>query len=403
MNIYQKLRKAFHAEPLPVTTQAPIEPPTSPVEPPEPVKPISHDPIDFTHVLRHSGAFQQYNYGMDVTQLNKLLAPFLLSVDDVSQGVTTITYKINLDVNTNVNKLLRLKTNMEIAINDSTARIYLDGAQLCIEKKGAANIVRMGDLYTGDFVGNQNGLLMAMGKDSHNKPVYYDLTEAPHMLVAGTTGSGKSVFLHDVICSLIMNHPDDIEIIGIDMKGTEFLAYENTHNFTYISETSDAVSILADLCEEMDARYKTISAAHCRDIASYNESGHFMKRVVCIIDEFADLMLTSGKQVEQYVVRLAQKARACGIHLVIATQRPTANVITGLIKTNIPTRVSFKVTSIIDSRIILDRKGAETLNGHGDMLLIRNGDYEPTRIQAPFMDEKEIRRVTIMAESEGGL
>lgn len=338
--------------------------------------------------------FKTFSHNDDIQQINKLLADYNIQVDSYIDSPTITTYKCNLSVNTKINQILRLENNFAIACKDNNVRVYLDGDQLCIEKKGADNTVFMGDMLSAQFM-NREELLLAIGINNKGEKIFYDLNKAPHMLIAGTTGSGKSVFLHQLIVSLLINHSTDVDIIGIDPKGVEFREYNPIQTFTFVQSTREAIKTLENLTDEMDRRYMTLAEAHCRDITEYNSKGGEMRRIVCIIDEFADLIMSSCREVEDYTVRLAQKARACGIHLIIATQRPTVNVITGLIKANIPTRISFKVTNQIDSRVILDRKGAERLNGKGDMLFLANGSFEPMRCQGSYMETWEITNAAV--------
>jgi S-DNA-T family DNA segregation ATPase FtsK/SpoIIIE len=226
--------------------------------------------------------------------------------------------------------------------------------------------------------------------------VLADVATMPHMLVAGTTGSGKSVFMHQLIVSLLIKHkPHELQLYLVDMKMVEFSAYSSLRNCNVVSDTQGAVDLLARLCDEMDGRYQTLSRYGCRDIDSYNSShaNKPMSHIVVFIDELADLILTSKKAVELSIVRLAQKARACGIHLIIATQRPDRNVVTGLIKANIPTKACFKVSSCVNSRVVLDRGGAEKLVGRGDMLYLGEGMTDPIHVQSGYISEKEIKNI----------
>ena len=327
--------------------------------------------------VRARNHFITQNHTDDISRLNLLLSKYGLKVDDVIDAPTVTTYISNLDVDTKINAVLRLEKNFGIAVNDNNVRVYLDGAKLCIEKKGADNEVIINDLYKCLSEDKYN---LMVGIDNKGEKIICNLAKAPHILVAGTTGSGKSVFLHSCLMSLLMAHPMDIDIIGIDPKGNEFYDYSALKNFTFVKDTTNAIQTLKKLVDEMEMRYDTLTRARCRDIDEYNKL-YNMRRKVCVIDELADLMLTGGKTVEDYIVRLAQKARACGIHLILATQRPSADIITGLIKANIPTRVCFAVKSQVDSRIVLDQKGGENLNGKGDMLFQSNGAMEVLRVQ----------------------
>ena len=342
--------------------------------------------FDTKELFRERLRFNTIDHKEDIARLNYLLSKYGIKVDRTIDAPTVTTYICDLDIDTKVNQLMRMEKNISIAVKDNNVRVYLDGDKFCIEKKGANNEICIADLY--DALSEDSFNLM-IGMDNHKNRVVCDITKAPHILVAGTTGSGKSIFLHSCILSLLIKHPLDIDIIGIDPKGTEFQDYSVLKNFTFVRDTTTAIQTLRELVNDMDMRYIQMQIAKCRDIDEYNAHNEPMKRKVCIVDELADLMYTGGKQVENYIVRLAQKARACGIHLILATQRPSADIITGLIKANIPTRICLSVKSQIDSRIILDEKGGEKLNGHGDMLYQANGAREVVRAQGVFFTKSE--------------
>ena len=324
----------------------------------------------------------------DIAAINSLLHKHGLEVTSGVESLTMISYRVKLTPDCNINKLLKLQPNLCIAMNDDTVKLYREKNELVIEKKGADNTVYTGDLCT-DYFNDHKGLALILGYDTHGQKIYTDLKKAPHILIAGTTGSGKSVLENVMIISLLTKYPD-LEMYGIDTKRVEFQSFTAAPNFHLITDAIKATETLKNLCDEMERRYMELVKARANNIDEYNSRpGHNMKPIVVVIDEFADLMLLSGKSVEEHVVRLAQKARACGIHLIIATQRPTRDVITGLIKANIPTKICLKVTSALDSRIVLDRNGGETLIGKGDMLYLANGAYDPIRVQGCYITEPE--------------
>ncbi len=245
-------------------------------------------------------------------------------------------------------------------------------------------------------------LSFAVGKDVGGDPVFADLSKMPHMLVAGSTGSGKTIFLNTCIVSLLYkNSPQDLRLILVDPKRVEFSLYANLpHLLTpIIYDAEKAAGALSWLIKEMERRFKVLAEVGSRNITSYheivakNEDLEKMPFIALVVDELADLMANKGNEIEAGIVRIAQMARAVGIHLVLATQRPSVEVITGLIKANVPARVSFRVASQIDSRTILDTAGAEKLLGMGDMLLLSTENAKPKRIQAPFMSEEEGKRI----------
>lgn len=234
----------------------------------------------------------------------------------------------------------------------------------------------------GDFI---------IGKNDGGGIVSARLDELPHLLIAGTTGSGKSVFENDIICSLACQYPPErLNLLLIDPKSVEFAAYNSLPHLVsdVISDAAKAVDALQWAAAEMDRRYKELERLGRR-----SNSGEF-PRLVIIIDELADLMLTGGYNAEKNIVRIAQKGRAAGVHLIIATQRPTVNIITGLIKANIPSRIAFRLPAVVDSRTILDHKGAEALRGRGDGLaLIPSISLAPFRFQAPFLSAEDIKSI----------
>jgi S-DNA-T family DNA segregation ATPase FtsK/SpoIIIE len=249
-----------------------------------------------------------------------------------------------------------------------------------------------------------------------------DLAKAPHMLVAGATGQGKSVGLNAIVTSLLYKkHPAELKFVIVDPKKVEFSVYApiERHYLAKLPDSEDAiitdvtkvVQTLNSLCVEMDSRYDLLRQAGCRNIKEYNakfiarklnpEKGHhFMPYIVIIIDEFGDLIMTAGKEVELPICRIAQLARAVGIHAIIATQRPTTNIITGTIKANFPARVAFKVAAMMDSRTILDRSGAQQLVGKGDMLYLQGND--PVRVQCAFVDTPEVEKIAEYISQQQG-
>ncbi len=271
-----------------------------------------------------------------------------------------------------------------------------------------------------EFQSHASHLVLAMGKDITGNPVVTDLARAPHLLVAGTTGSGKSVAVNAMILSMLYKAtPEDVRLIMIDPKMLELSVYEGIPHLLapVVTDMKQAAHALNWCVGEMEKRYRLMSALGVRNLAGYNQkirvaqqAGHkvpnpfsltpdvpeplsTLPMIVVVIDELADLMMVAGKKIEELIARLAQKARAAGIHLILATQRPSVDVITGLIKANIPTRVAFQVSSKIDSRTILDQMGAETLLGQGDMLFLPPGTGYPQRVHGAFVADEEVHRV----------
>jgi len=282
-------------------------------------------------------------------------------------------------------------------------------------------MIRLSEILESDaYRGSHSHLTIALGKDITGRPVVTDLARAPHMLVAGTTGSGKSVAINAMILSLLYKAtPEDVRLIMIDPKMLELSVYDGIAHLLapVVTDMKLAANALSWCVGEMDRRYRLMSALGVRNLAGYNqkirdaaqvgrkvpnpfsltpdapEPLEPLPMIVVVIDELADLMMVAGKKIEELIARLAQKARAAGIHLILATQRPSVDVITGLIKANIPTRVAFQVSSKIDSRTVLDQMGAEALLGHGDMLFLPPGSGYPQRVHGAFVSDQEVHRV----------
>ena len=345
--------------------------------------------------LQTSSTKQAYaNKSQDIQNINLLLKPYGLEVNETNESAQVVRYIINLPLDVaKQSKIRRATKDIEYALSSALGTDEFtfkhSGNSLVIERRGKFNVVKFGDLYTSRFLKRTSGLALMLGKDMDGKPVYTNLEKAPHILVAGTTGSGKSETLHSIIASLLMtfnyrpNCPMGIMII--DMKGTEYNKYKDANPITIVKDENKAYDALESLCALMDNRYSILAKAGCDDIDEYVSMGNEMIRVVCIIDELADLML-QNRDVEKYIVRLAQKARACGIHLIIATQSPRADVVTGLIKANIPFKIALNTSTALESRIILDENGAEKLLGKGDML-IKKGGNKPIHAQGCYVDD----------------
>jgi len=255
----------------------------------------------------------------------------------------------------------------------------------------------------------KGGLPIALGRDVRGNPVIADLTRMPHVLIAGATGSGKSVCINTIISSLLMQKsPAEVRLILVDPKRVELTNYGSAPHLAFshvVTEPDEVVSVLGVVVAEMDRRYRRLEEYKARNIVAYNSLPSIDKPMpywVVVLDELADMMMTVGKKVEELIARLAQKARAAGIHLILATQRPSVDVITGLIKANIPCRIAFQVSSKVDSRTILEQMGAENLLGHGDMLFLPPGTSVPIRVHGAFVDDHEVHKVVENIKSRGG-
>ena len=318
--------------------------------------------------------------------------------------VTTFEFKPALNVK--VSKILNLQDDLAMALKAQTIRLQApipgkDVVGIEVPNEETQTIYLREILESELFQSASSPLTMILGKDIVGKPFITDLKKLPHLLIAGTTGSGKSVGLNSMILSLLYkNSPDNLKLIMIDPKMIEFSIYNDIpHLLTpVITKPTEAINALANMVAEMERRYTMMAETRTKNIDNYNEKSKSLGReempyIVIVIDELADLMMTSGKEVEISIARIAQKARACGIHLIVATQRPSVDVVTGLIKANLPSRISYKVGQKVDSKIILDSLGAESLLGRGDMLFTPPGMSGLVRIHAPWSDEKEIEEV----------
>ena len=267
-----------------------------------------------------------------------------------------------------------------------------------------ATTVRLRDLLeTPDFLSFKSKTSVCIGRDVAGQPVFGDLATMPHLLIAGATGMGKSVCINALMISILYKaRPDEVKFIMIDPKQVEFTMYNGIPHLLVpvVSDAKQAAGVLMWAVEEMEKRYAQLNTLYVRNVDAYNEKiandpslGEPLSKIVIVIDEFADLMLQVRDPVENLVMRIAQKARAAGIHLIIGTQRPTANVITGTIKANIPSRISCKVASNVDSRTVLDASGAEKLLNRGDMLYAFAGAIKPLRVQGAFVSDGEVEAI----------
>ncbi len=341
-----------------------------------------------------------------------------VEMDEVSIGPTVTRYALKPAEGVRLAKIVSLQSNLELALATSPIRIEapipgraLVGIEVPNTSKSLIGLATL--IGHADFQKSTKPLLITLGRDIAGKPHYANIAKMPHILIAGATGAGKSVTIHDLIVSLLYrNSPRDMRLLMVDPKRVELTLYNGIpHLLTpVITDPKKAILALKWLAKEMDRRYDILEAEGVRDIASYHENvlnkkpiktedgdtvqtPEPMPYIVTLIDELADLMQTYPREMEAAIVRLAQMSRAVGIHLVLSTQRPSVKVITGLIKANIPTRIALQVASQIDSRTILDMGGAEKLLGAGDMLYLSGDMGKPLRIQAPFISEDEVKNV----------
>lgn len=340
--------------------------------------------------------------------IQKTLENFGIEVEmgEVNVGPTVTQYTLKPAEGVKISRITALTNDLALALAAHPIRIEapIPGKSLVgIEVPNKTRIlVRLKELISHpDFQNSPKPLLFVLGKDVAGHPQFADLSRMPHLLVAGATGTGKTIFLNTVILSLIYkNSPEILKFILIDPKRVEFLVYQDIPHLIspIILDVDKVVKVLNWLVAEMENRFEILAREKVRDIFSFNqkvlsEERPPMPYIVLIIDELADIMLSKGREVENRIVRLAQLARATGIHLILATQRPSVEVLTGLIKANIISRVAFQVASQFDSRTILDVAGAEKLLGKGDLLFLSPESPKPKRIQAPFVSDKEVQRV----------
>ncbi|MDU3695646.1 MAG: DNA translocase FtsK, partial [Veillonella parvula] len=356
------------------------------------------------------------NNGEEVAQnammLEHVLSDFGITakVVNATQGPTVTRYEIEPAPGVKVSRIVNLTD--DIALNLAAQHIRMEAP---IPGKSAIGIevpnktteaVHLRDvLDCSDFKDARGGIPVGLGKDIAGQPVITDLAKMPHLLVAGTTGSGKSVCVNTLISSILFSRkPEEVKLLLIDPKMVELSIYNGIPHLMapVVTDMKKAAAVLRWAVREMEARYKAFAASGKRDIKSYNEAHPkaAMPLIVLIIDELADLMMTAPDDIEESISRLAQMARAAGIHMVLATQRPSVNVITGSIKANVPSRISFAVGSQIDSRTILDMAGAEKLLGKGDMLFAPIGANKPIRVQGAFISDDEVEKLVEFVKAQ---
>ncbi|MEA2112103.1 MAG: DNA translocase FtsK 4TM domain-containing protein [Campylobacterota bacterium] len=343
-----------------------------------------------------------------IKHLIEKLAQFKIDGDVIRTyaGPVVSTFEFKPAAHVKVSKILNLQDDLAMALKAETIRIQApipgkDVVGIEIPNKSVETIYLREIFESKLFKEASSPLTIALGKDIVGKPFITDLKKLPHLLIAGTTGSGKSVGINAMILSLLYkNSPDQLRLLMIDPKMLEFSIYNDIpHLLTpVITKSKQAIAALSNMVGEMERRYALMSESRTKNIENYNEKikkegGESLPYIVVIIDELADLMMTSGKEVEFSIARLAQMARASGIHLIVATQRPSVDVVTGLIKANLPSRISYKVGQKVDSKIILDAMGAESLLGRGDMLFTPPGMSGLIRLHAPWSAEDEIDKI----------
>ncbi len=400
---------------------------------PRPAKPVSVQPAYNDYVLPplellaqpeiSFAAVQEKVVKAKASALENLLSEFNINARVVAAdtGPVVTMFELELAAGVKVSQISTLSNDMARALGVGAVRVvaplpgkHTIGIEVPNSEKEKVRMKSMMELA--GTRPQRMEIPLFLGKDSSGEALVSDLTSMPHLLIAGTTGSGKSICINSIIAGILLTkRPDEVKMILIDPKMVEMTAFNTIPHLMcpIVTETQMAVQILEWATVKMDERYALLAEARVKNVAEYNNLGdkEIIERfdpsspdeeaqipkhvpyIVIVIDELADLMMTAPKEIEAYIVRLAQKSRAVGIHLVIATQRPQATVVTGLIKSNMPTRIGFRVAARLDSRIVLDQNGAETLLGEGDMLFLKPGTSDLIRAQGTFVDEAEIKRI----------
>ncbi|MEG0686962.1 MAG: DNA translocase FtsK, partial [Erysipelotrichales bacterium] len=337
-----------------------------------------------------------------------------VEVSKINIGPAITKFELTLSAGTRVSRVASLADDIKMALAVKELRIEapIPGkSAVGIEIPNVKNtLITLKEVLKDIDYDKENKLVFGLGKDINGKAIYTNLNKMPHLLVAGSTGSGKSVCINCIITSILMNaHYDDVKLLLVDPKKVELNVYNDIPHLLapVVTDPKSASIALRKIVEEMDLRYQILANHNCKNIESYNEfvekfnekvddestKMNKLPYIVVIIDELADLMMVSPKEVEESIMRITQMARAAGIHLIVATQRPSTDVITGIIKANIPSRIAFAVSSSIDSRTILDMSGAEKLLGKGDMLFHPTGMSSPQRLQGAFLSDEEVEKV----------
>lgn len=333
-------------------------------------------------------------------------------VENVVVGPSVTRFELSVEKGVKVSRITNLQDDIKMALAAKDIRIEapIPGTSLVgveVPNVETRNVNLSEVLFSKKMKFAESKLTVALGARINNEPMIMDLAKMPHGLIAGATGSGKSVCINSILVSLLYrNNPNELKLLLIDPKMVELAPYNDLPHLIapVITDVKAATESLKWVVEEMERRYKIFADIHVRNISAYNQKVSYVERlpkIVIVIDELADLMMVSPQDVEHAIARIAQKARAAGIHMILATQRPSVNVITGLIKANVPTRIAFMVSSAVDSRTIIDSGGAEKLLGNGDMLYLGNGMNKPVRIQGNYVSDAEIDAVVQYVKSQG--
>ena len=360
----------------------------------------------------------------NATRLTTVLKQFGVNatIENAFIGPTITKYELKLEIGTRVNKILQLQDDIKLALATADIRIEAPipgkpyvGIEVPNQSGAVVGFKDVLKNLLSQSKFQHNPLVVALGKDVSGQPVFAQLDKMPHLLIAGATGSGKSVCVNTIISSLLMRaRPDEVKLILVDPKKVELSVYNGIPHLLapVVTDPKKAAAVLREVVAEMERRYDLFASVNARNIQGYNELAkkynheheddqkEILPYHVIILDEVADLMMVASKDVEDCIMRISQMARAAGIHLIVATQRPSTDIITGVIKANIPSRIAFAVSSSIDSRTILDTSGAEKLLGKGDMLFSPMGSSSPTRVQGCFVTDEEVAAIVHYVSSQ---
>ena len=362
-----------------------------------------------SEILIKNNEVSKINCEIEKEKIEEFFKNYKIDIDckDVYVGINSITYVLDLKCKNKVSTIKSYKDDLMLIFNaiDVEFQVAINGtAYLGIHLiKNKDKILMLGDLIQDEgFVEAKQKIPIIIGKDFNDKIVIEDLTQLPHLLIAGTTGTGKSNFLSTIIVDIIYKlKPSEVKLVLVDTRRTNFQRFNTLPHLLVpvITESQKAIGVLAYLIQEMSNRYKLFENKKVDNIDSYNKiSEEKLPRIITIIEDFYDLMMDTGKEIEIYIQKLIQMCRASGINIIISTQRPSTNVITGVIKANIPSRIAFKVPSQTDSKTIIDVAGAEELLIYGDILFSKVGECKIKRVQTPYISDKEIE--DIMNEME---
>ena len=404
------------AEPTPLSIKI-AKPPSAADLEGEPVREVSDEDyvLPSLDLLDSPPPVSMRQIKEDLTENAKILEDTLndfgisVRVADIERGPVITRYELEPAPGVKVQRIVSLSDDIAMTMKAASVRIVApipgkNRVGVEVPNTQTAMVFLKEVLASEDFRDCESKLTLALGKDTAGKPIVTDLADMPHLLIAGTTGSGKTVCVNGIIASMLFNAtPNDVKFLMVDPKMVELAQFNDIPHMLcpVVTDPKKVAMALAWVTSEMDERYQLLAQEGVRNIDAYNLKKQKLPYIIVVIDELADLMMTVRDQVESAIARLAQLSRAVGIHLILATQRPSVDVITGVIKANFPARISFKVASKVDSRTVLDMNGAEKLLGRGDLLFLQPGQAKPVRAQSSFMKDEELERVLDFIKKQG--